>query len=771
LVFAEVTGWIAAALVCLLLPCIALASGESSPAPAHRLLLWYDSPAGPDSGMNEALPIGNGRMGGLVYGGTSHDKIVFNEDSLWTGNDNPTGAYDDSSGTYDPFMGAYQKFGEVQIELPTHEAVSAYRRDLDIGRAVASVSYQADGVHYRREYLCSHPAQALLIRLTADRPAAYTGLIRLIDAHQATTQATIKAEGGRLTITGHLSNGLEYEAQLAAHAEGGTLQVSDGALRFEGCSSVTLTLTAGTSYAMNPATGYRGAPPHERVTDQLNRALTTPYETLLSAHIRDYRSLFDRVSLDLGPAPADRHDLPTDRRKARDTAGDDGELEALLFQYGRYLLISCSRPGGLPANLQGLWNDSNVPAWASDYHANINVQMNYWPAEATNLAECHLPFFDLIRSQIPLWRRATAAEPEFKLASGAPVRGWALRTSHNIYGGMGWNWDKSANAWYCRHLWEHYAYSGDRAFLREIAYPILKETCQFWEDHLKALPDGRLVVPNAWSPEHGPVEDGVSYSQEIVWDLFSNYDAAARALQVDTAYRTKIAGLLERLVTPKIGHWGQLQEWMTDRDDPNDHHRHTSHLYAVYPGRQIGPETTPELARAAAVSLTARGQTDDSNREWAFAWRTALWARLHEPEKAHRMVVALLSTPATCRNLFGDHPPMQIDGNFGITAGIAEMLLQSREKENGENGKAREADEIHLLPALPQAWKSGSVHGLRARAGIVVDESWHDGRLTEATLRCAHETVARVRYGAAVREVKLRPNQPLHLGVSDLSGL
>jgi len=336
------------------------------------------------------------------------------------------------------------------------------------------------------------------------------------------------------------------------------------------------------------------------------------------------------------------------------------------------------------------------------------------------------------------------------------VRGWALRTSHNIYGGMGWNWDKTANAWYCRHLWEHYAYSLDRAFLKNIAYPILKETCEFWEDHLKELPDGRLVAPNAWSPEHGPVEDGVSYSQEIVWDLFTNYCAAAETLNVDPNYRQKISRLLSHLVTPQIGHWGQLQEWMTDRDDPNDHHRHTSHLYAVYPGQQISIAGTPELAHAAAVSLTARGQTDDSNREWAFAWRTALWARLHEPEKAHNMLVALLSTSATCRNLFGDHPPMQIDGNFGITAGVAEMLLQSHEEE------------INLLPALPQAWPTGAIRGLRARGGCTVDEIWKDGQLTEAVIHCDHGGVRRVRYGAKDREFRLYPGKALDIKASDL---
>ncbi|NLH18023.1 MAG: glycosyl hydrolase, partial [Phycisphaerae bacterium] len=614
-----------------------------------------------------------------------------------------------------------------------------YRRDLRLSEGILGVEFRKDGVRHKREVFASWPDQVIVVRWTAEKPGAVSGTVELKGMHKETTTA----EGNSLWFDGVLPNGMKYQARVEVLARGGAVETQGATIRLKGCDDVMLLLAAATNYVMDASRQYRGEDPAQKVRRQIEAAVGKSFEELKARHVADHRELFDRVEVKLGETVADVRALPTDQRLAAYAKGGvDPELEALLFQYGRYLLMGSSRRPGLPANLQGLWNESNTPPWSSDYHVNINVQMNYWPAEPTNLAECHLPLFDLISSQLEPWRKATQAEKQFQI-EGKSVRGWALRTSHNITGGLGWQWDKTANAWYCLHLWEHYAFTQDQKFLKTVAYPILKEICQFWEDHLKALPDGRLVVPNGWSPEHGPHEDGVSYNQQIVFDLFSNFVEAADTLGVDREYRDAIAAMRNKLVAPQIGKWGQLQEWMTDRDEPKDEHRHTSHLFAVYPGRQISVTRTPVLAKAAVVSLEARGTAGDSRRSWTWPWRCAMWARLQNAEKAYEMVRGLF-TYNMLPNLYATHPPFQLDGNFGYTAGVAEMLLQSH------------AGEIHLLPALPNEWKNGEVKGLCARGGFTVDMDWKDGRLTKAVIHSTTGTNSQIRYGNTVGKIDLK---------------
>ena len=710
---------------------------------ASDLALWYQQPIQSGHFMDEALPLGNGRIGALISGGVGRESIVLNEDSLWSGDANTSGNYDT--------MGTYQMLGNLIINLAGQEKYSTYRRDLDIGDALAHVNYEANGIKFKREYFASHADGVLVIHLTADKPGSFSGSIELNDSRDTITLA----QDNRLRLAGVLVNGLKYEAQLAVLNEGGSLRANGSVLQFRNCNSLTLLVAAGTDYVMDYAKHYHGEDPHVRVTELIEQASQKTYESLKAAHEKDFHALFERVHFDLGKSSDEQIALPTDQRKIKAAGIYDPGLEELLFQYGRYLLISCSRPGGLPANLQGLWADTNAPPWDADYHTDLNIEMNYWMVESANLSECHVPFFDLTISQIPAWRYVTAGSTEFKTPSGQfTSRGWAIRVSHNINGGLGWEWDKTANAWYCHHFWEHYAFTGDKKFLKNVAYPVMKETCEFWDDHLKTLPDGRLVVPHAWSPEHGPTEDGVSYSQEIVWDLLNNYVKAADVLGVDKDYRNKVAVMRDRLATPGIGSWGQLLEWMTEKHDPsspeldtpNDHHRHTSHLFAVYPGHQISFEQTPTLAAAAKISLDARGDTGDV-REWSFAWRAALYARLKDGKDAHRELQQLFSNRNTCLNLFGMLPPMQVDGNFGITAAICEMLVQSQDED------------INLLPALPREWASGSVNGLCARGDFVVNLKWAGGKLTSATIHSLSGKPCRVCYGNIAKDLKIGRNE------------
>jgi alpha-L-fucosidase 2 len=734
-----------------------------APLPARKqpLSLWYDRPA---VKWTSALPIGNGRLGAMIYGGANTEHLQFNESTLWT--DGPREHAHPGAVQYlrqlrdllkagkqkeaeqlaeEHFMGlksaapvsryeaAYQPFADLLLHFKdTSAEVSNYKRELDLYTAIARTTYTSDHVQYTREYLASTPQQAIITQLTANRPGKISFTALLKSPHAGYT--TRKINDSTLALSLKIGKGvLQGESWLKVRAKKGTVSLTDSSIVVNNADEATLYLVAATSFR-----NYKdvSGKPAELCAAAIRKATASHYSSIRSAHIKDYQQYFNTFSIDLGKGQTQ---LPSDQRIRQFTAATDPALAALYVQYARYLMISGSRPGSQPLNLQGIWNDQMTPPWDSKYTTNINLEMNYWPAEVLNLSACTEPLFRLIRETAETGRRT--AQEHYGAA------GWVLhhntdlwRATAPINASNHGIWVTGA-AWLSHHLWEHYLYTKDKTFLQQEAYPIMKEAARFFVDFLvKDSATGWLISTPSNSPEQGGLVAGPTMDHQIIRDLFANCITAAGILQTDAAFRQTLQTKYKQIAPNRIGKHGQLQEWMQDVDDINNRHRHVSHLWGVFPGTDITWDRSPEMMKAARQSLIYRG---DGGTGWSLAWKINLWARFRDGNHALMMVNNLL-TPAeepngkvhggSYTNLFDAHPPFQIDGNFGGASGIAEMLLQSH------------MDYIDLLPALPDAWPSGEIRGIRARGGFVLDMSWEKGQLQQVTVTATAAGPCELRY-------------------------